>query len=125
VQAPVLSQPSLPFPIDKARARAIHVSPEQLAVIQRRVREENVKVLGLKFTADRVCPGARFKTLRRELGEGFEGIEIDSGPGNPWGIKRIAHSVLTEELVDEDGHPTKQALERVLGFFEERLRPTA
>ena len=37
------------------------------------------------------------------LGEGFEGIEIDSGPGNPWGIKRIAHSVLTEELVDEDG----------------------
>jgi len=37
----------------------------------------------------------------------------------------MAHSVLTEELVDEDGHPTKQALERVLGFFEERLRPTA
>jgi dienelactone hydrolase len=125
VQAPVLSQPSLPFPIDKARARGIHVSPEHLAIIKRRVREENVKVLGLKFTADRVCPGARFKTLRRELGEGFEGIEIDSGPGNPWGIKRIAHSVLTEELVDEDGHPTKQALERVLGFFEERLRPTA
>jgi len=79
----------------------------------------------LRFTADPVCTRARFKTLRRELGEGFESIEIDSGPGNPWGIKRIAHSVLTEELVDDDGHPTKQALDRVLGFFEERLRRPA
>ncbi len=81
--------------------------------------------LALRFTADPVCTRARFKTLRRELGEGFESIEIDSGPGNPWGIKRIAHRVLTEELVDDDGHPTKQALDRVLGFFEERLRRPA
>ena len=122
VQAPVLSQPSLPFPFGKARSRAVHVSPDQLAVIKRRVDEEDVKVLGLRFTADPICTRARFKTLRRELGEGFESIEIDSGPGNPWGIKRIAHSVLTEELVDDDGHPTKQALDRVLGFFEERLQ---
>jgi len=125
VQAPVLSQPSLPFPVGKARSRAIHTSPEDLSVIKRRVREEGVKVLGLRFTADPICTRARFKTLRRELGEGFEGIEIDSGPDNPWGIKRVAHSVLTEELVDDDGHPTKQALDRVLGFFEERLRRTA
>jgi dienelactone hydrolase len=125
VQAPVLSQPSLPFPIGKARGRAVHASPEELSVIKRRVREEGVKVLGLRFTADPICTRARFETLRRELGEGFEGIEIDSGPDNPWGIKRIAHSVLTEELVDDDGHPTKQALDRVLGFFDERLRPTA
>ena len=122
VQAPVLSQPSLPFPIGKARARGIHVSPENLSVIKKRVREEGAKVVGLRFTDDPVCTRARFKTLRRELGEGFEGIEIDSSPGNPWGIKRIAHSVLTEELVDEEGHPTKKALDRVLGFFEERLR---
>ena len=82
-------------------------------------------MLGLRFTADPICTRARFETLRRELGEGFEGIEINSGPDNPWGIKRVAHSVLTEELVDDDGHPTKQALDRVLGFFDERLRPTA
>jgi hypothetical protein len=123
VQAPVLSQPSLPFPFGKARSRGVHASAEELAVIKRRVREEGVKVLGLRFTADPICTRARFETLRQELGEGFEGIEIDSGPDNPWGIKRVAHSVLTEELVDDDGHPTKQALDRVLGFFEERLRP--
>jgi len=33
----------------------------------------------------------------------------------------VAHSVFTEELVDDEGHPTKQARDRVLGFFEERL----
>ena len=125
VQAPVLSQPSLPFPIGKTRARAVHASPEQLAVIKRRVRDEGAKVLGLRFTADPICTRARFKTLRRELGDGFEAIEIDSGPGNPSGIKRVAHSVLTEELVDDDGHPTKQALDRVLDFFEERLKRSA
>jgi len=125
VQAPVLSQPSLPFPFGKTRSRGVHASAEELSVIKRRVREEGVKVLGLRFTADPICTRARFETLRRELGEGFEGIEIDSGPDNPWGIKRVAHSVLTEELVDDDGHPTKQALDRVLGFFEERLRPSA
>ena len=47
---------------------------------------------------------------------------IDSGPGNPHGIPRSAHSVVTKDLVDREGHPTRQALDRVLGFFAERLR---
>jgi hypothetical protein len=29
--------------------------------------------------------------------------------------------VLTEELVDEPGHPTKDALDRVLAFLRDRL----
>jgi hypothetical protein len=29
--------------------------------------------------------------------------------------------VLTEHLVDEPGHPTREALDRVLAFFSERL----
>jgi dienelactone hydrolase len=124
VMAPVLSQPSLPFPTNKARGRGVHASPEQLAIIKKRVDEEGAKVLGLRFTEDPVCTRGRFKTLRRELGEGFESIEIDSSPGNPWGFKRVAHSVLTEELVDDDANPTKQALQRVLAFFDERLRDT-
>ena len=78
-------------------------------------------MLGLRFTHDRMCPGERFETLRRALGSGFEGIEIDSGPGNPHGIPRTAHSVLTVDLVDRPGHPTHEALERVLARFRERL----
>lgn len=62
------------------------------------------------------------RSLHAELGEGFEGIEIDSSPGNPHGIGRMAHSVLTEDLVDESGHPTRHALDRTLAFFDARLK---
>ncbi len=65
---------------------------------------------------------AGFETLHRELGSGFEAIEIDSGRGNPDCIPRTAHSVVTLDLVDEAGHPTREALDRVLCFFAERLR---
>jgi dienelactone hydrolase len=123
VMAPVLSQPSLPFPLGQDRRAALHVSDEELATVKRRVAEEGGRVLGLRFTGDPMCPPERFESLRRELGEGFEGIEIDSSPGNPHGIPGSAHSVVTRDLVDEAGHPTRAALDRVLSFFEERLRP--
>jgi hypothetical protein len=79
-------------------------------------------VLGLRFSGDPMCPRARFDTLRRELGDGFEAIEIDSGSGNAHGIPRTAHSVVTADLVDAAGHPTREALDRVLALFRQRLR---
>jgi len=120
VMAPVLSQPSLPFGISAAHRAALHVSDEALAVAKQRAAA-GCGVLGLRFTGDPMCPAERFATLRREFGANFEGIEIDSSPGNPHGIKRMAHSVLTTDLVDTEGHPTRAALERVLGFFRQRL----
>jgi hypothetical protein len=62
--------------------------------------------------------------LRAELGDGFIGVEIDSSEGNEWGIPKNAHSVVTEHLVDEPGHPTRQALDQVLEFFRKRLLVT-
>lgn len=120
VMAPVLSQPSLPFPLSKENRAGLHVSDEQLAVIKDRCAA-GTRVLGMRFTHDPLCPGERFDHLRRELGEGFEAIEIDSSPGNAHGIPRTAHSVVTHDLVDREGHPTKIALDRVLSFFRERL----
>ncbi len=121
VMAPVLSQPSLPLGLSKGMRAGIHVSDEDLVTIKRRV-SDGACVLGLRFTGDKLVPKERFETLRRELGKGFEGIEIDSSPGNPHGISPTAHSVLTNDLVDEEGHPTRKALDRVLQFFEERLK---
>lgn len=121
MMAPVLSQPSLPFAIDRGRGAALHVSDEALVTIKRRCESGELRVLGLRFTCDRAVPKARFDHLRAELGDAFEAVEIDSSPGNPHGISKKAHSVLTRELVDRQGHPTKQALERVLSFFRERL----
>ena len=120
VMAPVLSQPSLPFGISPERRAGLHLSPADLAVVKQRVAA-GCPVLGLRFTGDPAVPPERFARLREELGEGFEGIEIDSSFGNPYGIKRTAHSVVTSDMVDQEGHPTRQALDRVLSFFRERL----
>jgi len=118
VVAPVLSQPSIPFPIGPAHRRDLGVSDQDLAAI--RARTETC-VMGLRFTGDRLVPADRFERLRAELGERFIAIEIDSSRGNPHGIRRLAHSVLAYDYVDTPGHPTREALDRVLGFFRERL----
>ena len=122
VIAPVLSQPSLPLPVSKAARASVHLSPEDLRVVKERAAD-GVCVLGMRFTGDRAVPAERFETLRRELGDAFIGVEIDSSPGNEWGNPKNAHSVVTEHLVDEPGHPTRDALEQVLAFFADRLLP--
>ncbi|MDI3281869.1 dienelactone hydrolase family protein [Polyangium sp. 15x6] len=121
VAAPVLSQPSLPFGLGAARRAGMHISERDLAAVKERCAS-GAQVLAMRFTHDALCPGERFVSLRKELGPAVETIEIDSGPGNRWGIPRRAHSVVTNDLVDEAGHPTRQALDRVLAFFAERLR---
>ncbi len=120
VMAPVLSQPSLPFGVSARHGAALHLTPEALVRVKERA-SSGCPVLGLRFTGDPLCRKARFDTLRRELGDGFEAIEIDSSPGNPHGIPRTAHSVVTKDFVDESGHPTRAALERVLSFFQQQL----
>ncbi|HEX7836608.1 MAG TPA: dienelactone hydrolase family protein [Kofleriaceae bacterium] len=118
--APVLSQPSLPFPVSRAHRRDLGISDADLAQVRARCAA-GTPVMGLRFTGDRSSPGDRFERLREELGDRFLGIEIDSSPGNPHGIPRNAHSVVTQHLVDEPGHPTRIALDRVIAFFRERL----
>lgn len=120
--APVLSQPSLPFAIGKRRKRDLAISDADLEAVKARAAEGQC-VLGLRFTRDSFVPEERFQRLRDELGDRFLAVEIDSSPGNPHGIRKAAHSVLTEDLVDEPGHPTREALDRVLSFFRERLVP--
>jgi dienelactone hydrolase len=121
VVAPVLSQPSLPLPLGATRRRDLGVSPEDLARVRERV-DEGLCVMGLRFTRDTKSPAERFARLRQELGENFLGVEIDSSPHNTWGYRTSAHSVLTEDYLDEPGSPTRVALERVLDFFAERLK---
>ena len=124
VAAPVLSQPSLPFVLNGAYRRDVNLSPEDLAIVKQRCEDEpELCVLGLRFTGDRMAPPERFARLREELGDSFVGVEIDSSKGNPHGIGSMAHSVLTDELVDEPGHPTREALDQVLDLFRTRLRP--
>lgn len=121
VVAPVLSQPGMPAPLSARKRAAVQLDAADLAKIKERTHD-GLCVLGLRFTGDRGSPPERFAMLRDELGDAFVGIEIDSSPGNPAGIRKSAHSVLTLELVDKPGHPTRDALDRVLVFLAERLR---
>ena len=120
IVAPVLSQPSMPFPLSPAHRRDLGISDDDLARIRARCAA-GTPVMGLRFTHDRMSPPERFQRLRDELGDRFLSVEIDSGPDNPHGLARNAHSVLTRHLVDQPGHPTQAALDRVVGFFRERL----
>ena len=124
VVAPVLSQPSLPFPVGARRKGSLGVSDVDLAAVRRRVAD-GTPVIGLRFTCDPAVPEQRFARLRQELGDGFIGVEIDSSEGNPWGYPKGAHSVLTEHYSDAEGSPTQQALTQVLDFFTERLGVTS
>lgn len=121
VRAPVLSQPSLPFGVTRKHREALHLSSDDLVTLKRRA-EEGLEVLGLRFTHDPLCPAARFRTLERELGEAFIPFEIDSGPNNPHGFARSAHSVLALDFIDEEGNPTHEALDTMLAFFDRHLR---
>lgn len=48
-------------------------------------------------------------------------IEIDSAKGNAHGISPAAHSVLTDQIREVDGHPAYEARKRVVEFLRERL----
>ena len=103
VAAPVLCQPSVPFAVGRKRSADLNLSPEDLATVKERAAG-GCAVLGIQYASDPMT-GTRFDTLDRELGEGFLRVDL---PGK-------GHSVVTEQR-------SQVAVDRVLGFFGERLR---
>ncbi len=102
VAAPVLSQPSTPFPVGRARAADLGLSPADLDSVRDKV-VGGCQVLGLRY-ADDPAVGTRFDTLRRELGDNFIAVEF---PGRK-------HAVLT-------AHRQQEGVDRVLAFLTEKL----
>jgi dienelactone hydrolase len=121
VLAPVLSQPSLPVGLTLKHRRDPGVSERELKIIEQRAADEGLCAMGLRFSEDRMAPCERFATLKNRLGDAFEVIEINSGPGNPDGFGRMAHSVLTDQVREFDGHPAYEARKRVVEFLKFRL----
>ena len=118
VVAPVLSQPSMPMPLGAKRRASMGVSPAEISCARRRFEAEALTLIGLRFKGDPLVPDERFESYRREFGDRFEAIEIDAKDSAPG--PRDAHSVLTINLEDRPGTPTKRAEERVIAFFRER-----
>ncbi|CAN0510025.1 unnamed protein product [Laminaria digitata] len=122
VLAPVSCQPSLPFPVTKKRKAALAMSPEELRAAKHRATEGQ-DLMCFRFSCDNTSPEERFNKLAEEFGTAFKGTQIDSSKDNPHRIRAKAHSVLTSDFVNKAGHPTREAMDRVLAFFEERLTP--
>ncbi|MGQ0777981.1 MAG: dienelactone hydrolase family protein [Pseudonocardiales bacterium] len=120
VLAPVLAEPSLPLAITPTLRRGLHVSVAEVAAAHEKIDRQGARLLGLRFQGDRLCPQERFEQLRTEFGRNFESIEIADSAANPAGFGK-PHSVLTEHLIDEEGQPTRAALDRTLTFLKERL----
>jgi dienelactone hydrolase len=106
VAAPVLAQPASPAPVGKARKADLGLSPGDLMLVKAKVAA-GCQVLGLRYQDDPAV-GMRFDTLRRELGDNFIAVEF---PGRK-------HATLTE-------HRQPEAVNRVLAFFEEKLKSPA
>jgi dienelactone hydrolase len=108
VVAPVVSQPSLPFAIGRARGADLNLSADDRAAVAARAAA-GCEVLGLRYVGDKAV-GTRFDTLRDLLGDHFVAVELSNRTSRD-------HSVLTEHRDDE-------SVERVLDFLEAKLRPS-
>lgn len=118
----VLSQPSLPAGKSPIKRADLHLTDNECKRLAQRAADREIEALALRFTHDGLCPEERIGALRELLGEQVQCLAIDSSPGNRHGIRPRAHSVLTREFVDQPGHPTREAWERVVEFLDLRMK---
>lgn len=124
--APVLSQPTLPMN-DPA---GLEIAPEEIALVRRRLEQEDLTVLAYRFAGDRFCRAERFAAYTAALGERFIGRVLPDSAAKKDGLSPFfeqvvasPHSVVTAHLIDEAGQPTIAARDEILAFFARRLRP--
>lgn len=122
VRVAVSSQPALPpaFPPTKRRRANLGMSPTDLAT----ATSMGTPVMTLRFRCDLLSPRARAKAIGSAFGPNTKIEEVPEKGGyrivDP-PIRPLAHSVLTFDLADRPGHPTRVARDRVLAFLSEAL----
>ena len=116
VLAPVMGGPALPI----LKPAALHISPEDLGAVQKRVQTEGLQVQGYRFSGDTICKQERFDSLQRALNNGFHANVLPDESGNPEG-RKPPHSVFTIDLIDRPGERTRQAVDEVIAVFKNKL----
>lgn len=122
--APVLCQPSLPM----SDPSALHIAPDELAAIRRRLEAEDLTVRAYRFEGDRFCTAQRFAAYAAALGPRFLATVLPDDAANPLPppffsqVVGCPHSVVTAHLIDRAGQPTLAARDEILAFFHLRLR---
>ncbi|HET7402975.1 MAG TPA: hypothetical protein VFJ62_14370, partial [Usitatibacter sp.] len=77
----------------------------------------DVRMLGWRFSEDRLCPSERFRRLAQLMGRRFDGREISSGEGTAFAP--TAHAVLDSR--NPHTPPIPDAIERTTRFLVARL----
>lgn len=120
VLASVLAQPGVPA----LSPTALDIAPADLTRVQERTRH-GLGLRGYRFEGDTLCQASRFATLRAAFGAAFAGTELPDSAGNPAGMKargKPPHSVLTGDLIDGPGQPTRAAVDEVIAFLRQVLQ---
>lgn len=121
VLAPVLSQPSLPV----GKPAALDISAADLAIVQQRACDEGLTLRGYRFEGDALARHDKFVTLEKTFGAAFTGVELPDSCGNPAGMiaeGKPPHSVVTRDLIDAAGEPTRAAADEIIAHFRTVLR---
>ena len=116
--APVLSQPSLP--IGKKGAYGIDISREDLEVVKGRCANEDLRVLGLRFTSDRYVPDTVTSSSTTSWGM--------PSPASSWRMPTPTRTASPSPTPcspstssTSAGSATHQALDQVLDLFRAKL----
>lgn len=110
VLAAVASQPSLPF----LKQASLHMSEEEIEAVKAGI-DTTAPVKAYRFKRDWMSTAEKFYCIGDKLNtDGKTRIDLRTLPG-------AGHSVLTLDFVDEEGHPTKLALEEIFDYFESQL----
>ncbi len=110
VLAGVAAQPSLPL----QDSSALHMSAEDVGCVRDRLEEKGA-MMAMRFAEDKICRPEKFTAIDTAFNaDGQQRIELKTLPGK-------GHSVLTLDFVDEAGHPTRQALDDVMSYFNRHL----
>ena len=105
----VASQPSMPI----GKHQKLHMSETDVEEVRTAIDSKG-HALAYRFAEDSLCTAEKYEAYAKRFNDGTERIKLVTLPGK-------GHSVLTLDFVDEDGHPTRNALDEVLAYFQERL----
>ena len=121
IVASVLSQPSLPV----GKPAALDITPADLACVKQRTERGGLTLRGYRFAGDTLSRSEKFDTLRTVFGPAFTGVTLPDEIANPRSPQRRRgkppHSVLTDDVVDLPGQPTRANVDEVIGFLREHL----
>jgi len=105
----VASQPSLAI----RDHTSLHMTDQEVIEVREAIDQKG-HALAYRFEGDPLCTAPKFASYQQRFNDDAERVKLTTLPGK-------GHSVLTLDFVNEEGNPTRTALDNVLEYFRDRL----